>query len=80
MSDVKRYEPNWDVLSPADDSMVLASDGQYVQASDYDDLKKDLDEVVKALQDCVQVMQNDLNGLALIQPELKQAQRALSRI
>lgn len=32
----------------------------------------------EALLDCVSVMQRDLNGLAVIQPELRQAERAIS--
>lgn len=34
-------------------------------------------QLITALQDCVSVMERDLNGLAVIQPELKQAREAL---
>jgi len=36
-------------------------------------------ELFTALLDCVHVMERDLNGLAVVQPELKQARAALSR-
>jgi hypothetical protein len=36
------------------------------------------DLLVTALKDCVSVMERELNGLAVIQPELRQARAALS--
>lgn len=36
--------------------------------------------LITALQDCVKVMERDLNGLAVIQPELKQAREALASL
>lgn len=35
-------------------------------------------KLLQALQDCVSVMANDLKGMAIIQPELDQAQKALA--
>lgn len=35
-------------------------------------------KLLQALQDCVSVMANDLKGMAIIQPELEQAQKALA--
>ncbi|PTZ29283.1 hypothetical protein DB395_32265 [Pseudomonas aeruginosa] len=39
-----------------------------------------LAEAQKALQDCVSVMNNDLGGLKLIQPELEGARQALAAV
>ena len=36
-------------------------------------------ELITALSDCVAVMENELSGLTVIQPELRQAKTALSR-
>lgn len=40
--------------------------------------KKSENPLVVALRDCVSVMERDLNGLAVIQPELRQAREALA--
>lgn len=37
-------------------------------------------QLITALQDCVSVMERDLNGLAVIQPELKQAREVLASL
>jgi len=36
------------------------------------------DQLVTALKDCISVMDRELNGLAVIQPELRQARAALA--
>ena len=41
-------------------------------------MDKTFDQVTAALRDCVSVMERDLNGLAVIQPELQQAREALA--
>jgi hypothetical protein len=38
MIGVKRYDPNYDAISPADDLAVEAENGMFVMASDYDQL------------------------------------------
>jgi L-aminopeptidase/D-esterase-like protein len=35
---VKRYDPNYDAISPADDLAVEVANGMFVMASDYDTL------------------------------------------
>lgn len=36
-------------------------------------------ELVSALRDCVHVMERELNGLAVIQPELRQARAVIAK-
>lgn len=42
MSDVKRYDPNYAAMSPADDLAVEAEDGMFVLATDYAALEAEL--------------------------------------
>jgi hypothetical protein len=46
---VKRYDPNYDAISPADDLAVEVADGMFVMASDYDALAADNQRLREAL-------------------------------
>jgi hypothetical protein len=51
MSEIKRYEPDWDAGS----SMMVEEDGMYVKHSDYENLEKrlhDLEDAVCSISDC----------------------------
>lgn len=49
---------------------LYAADAQLVAAAP---------DLLAALKDCVLVMRNELNGLAVIQPEMRQAIRAIEQ-
>lgn len=44
------------------------------------ELQEQRDELLAALRDCVAVMDRDLNGLAVIQPELRIARSAIAKV
>lgn len=47
-------------------------------ARDLQDVLGERRQLTTALEDCVAVMERELNGLAVIQPELRQARTALA--
>lgn len=79
MNTVKRYDPNYDVISPADDSMVLTHDGLFVESSAYDQLKAENEAITRQLEIANCQIYNLCQERDTLRTQLAEARELLTR-
>lgn len=81
-ADTPSTDPNWHIVTTANRMRVLAN-VHIEPGNEMDEANARLiaaaPELLVALADCVAVMGNEMKGLSVIQPELRQARAAIAK-